>query len=521
MIDKLNEMVRNFETIPFLFIGSGFSKRYFGLPDWTSLLKHMVKQFNDDPFAYRAYEDKASFYEQPYGLNPLIASLIEEDFNREWFQNEDIRHVDNKYIQFILDGCSPFKAEMSYYLEEKSKLKEEYKSEVSLLRKVAKKSIAGIITTNYDLFFETYLSEYKSYIGQQSLLFSQLQGIAEVYKIHGSVSNPTSIVINEKEYKAFKEKSEYLAAKLLTIFMEYPIIFMGYSISDRNIRDILNSIVQCMTKEQVYKLKKKFIFIEYDPKIKDYEIGDSTFSFGSNMLTMTKVTLSDYSIIYNAISMKKMSIPVRLLRVLKDELYLYTLTNEPTRNIKVAPLDDERVSNDDLVLSIGTTEVLSIDGLRGITPSQWYRNIVMDDLNFTDTDLLSYAPYLSRSESGKLPINSLYQEKYNSIPGLSKLLIVDYEDIISNTIKKGRQRKGYTGFEDVLQQKFDQNKEMYNLAYLTEEQMDLNKLELYLKDIFKKDMDVLNLDNSCSAYRTNLRRLIRIYDYLKGKEKNL
>jgi len=51
------------------------------------------------------------------------------------------------------------------------------------------------------LFFEKYLSEYKSYIGQQSLLFSRLQGIAEVYKIHGSVSDPSSVVINENDYK--------------------------------------------------------------------------------------------------------------------------------------------------------------------------------------------------------------------------------------------------------------------------------------------------------------------------------
>lgn len=521
MTDKLNDMISSFETIPFLFIGSGFSKRYFGLPDWTSLLKHMVEQFNDDSFAYRAYEDKATFREHPYGLNPLIASFIEEDFNREWFKNEHIRRVDKEYTQKVLDGCSPFKAEMSYYLRENSKLKEEYKSEVSLLCKVAKKSIAGIITTNYDMFFETYLSEYKSYIGQQSLLFSQLQGIAEIYKIHGSVSDPNSIVINEKEYQAFKEKSEYLAAKLLTIFMEYPIIFMGYSISDKNIRDILNSIVKCMTKDQVDKLKKKFIFVEYDPNIKDYEIGESTFSFDSNMLTMTKITLSDYSIIYKAISKKKMSIPVRLLRVLKDELYLYTLTNEPTKNIKVAPLDDERVSNDDLVLSIGTTEVPSIDGLRGIKTSQWYRNIVLGDLRFTDRDLLSYAPSLAKGESGKLPINSLYQDDYHGILGLSNLLVVDYEDIISKTIRNDRERKKYTSFQDVLEQQFDQSKEMYNLACLTEDQMDLNMLESYLREIFENNMNILDLEDFKGAYRTNLRRLIRIYDYLKGKEKNL
>ena len=204
----------------------------------------MAAKLNKDSFAFRSYEDRASFENSPYGINPKIASLIEEDFNKEWFRNPEIRSLDGAYTEKVENGCSPFKAELSYYLKQKSVLCPELKDEVTLLNNIAKKSIAGIITTNYDLFFETYLSQYTIYIGQQALLFSQLQGIAEVYKIHGSLNDPQSIVINEKDYKEFKEKREYLAAKLLTIFMEYPIIFMGYSISDSNIRDILSSIVK-------------------------------------------------------------------------------------------------------------------------------------------------------------------------------------------------------------------------------------------------------------------------------------
>ena len=66
-----------------------------------------------------------------------------------------------------------------------------------------------------------------------------MQGIAEIYKIHGSVQNPESIVINKADYQKFYDKGKYLAAKLMTIFMEYPIIFIGYSISDSDIQAIL------------------------------------------------------------------------------------------------------------------------------------------------------------------------------------------------------------------------------------------------------------------------------------------
>ena len=151
---------------------------------------------------------------------------------------------------FKKDGCSPFKAETAQFIKSNSVLKETFRDEVKLFGHISKKSVAGIITTNYDMFFEKYLSGYKVFIGQNELLFSQLQGVAEVYKIHGSVLNPQSIVINENDYKEFKEHKEYLAAKLLTIFMEYPIVFIGYSLSDSNIIDILSSIVKCMDNDK-------------------------------------------------------------------------------------------------------------------------------------------------------------------------------------------------------------------------------------------------------------------------------
>ena len=518
MNKTIEQLIESLDTIPFLFVGSGLSRRYYNLPDWTGLLKVMVDKLNQDSFAFRSYEDRASFENNPYGINPKIASLIEEDFNKEWFRNPEIRSLDGAYTEKVENGCSPFKAELSYYLKQKSVLCPELKDEVTLLNNIAKKSIAGIITTNYDLFFETYLSQYTIYIGQQALLFSQLQGIAEVYKIHGSLNDPQSIVINEKDYKEFKEKREYLAAKLLTIFMEYPIIFMGYSISDSNIRDILSSIVKCMSNEQVKLLKKRFIFIEYDAEMEGYDIGESSFAFEDNkMITMTKITLSDYSLIYNAIGKKKMKIPVRLLRLLKDELYLFTLSNEPTNNIKVAAIDDDRIANDELVISIGTTETVSLIGLKGISADQWYRNIVMHDLKYDIKDLLDYAPTLAKQVSGKLPVNSLYEDKYQRIEGIDKLLVNDFEEIISNTIRRDRSKHPQISIESILKEIPDIDKQMIYIAYLKKEQVNLIDLENYLKSKFEQDDDILK--NSKSSTRTNLRRLIRIYDYLKGESK--
>lgn len=96
---------------------------------------------------------------------------------------------------------------------------------------------------------ERIAPSYKVYTGQEELIFSPLQEVAEIFKIHGSVNKPSSIVITGEDYDYFNRNCAYLAAKLITIFMEYPIIFIGYSISGPNIRTILQAMVICLSKK--------------------------------------------------------------------------------------------------------------------------------------------------------------------------------------------------------------------------------------------------------------------------------
>ena len=51
------------------------------------------------------------------------------------------------------------------------------------------------------------------------------------------------------------------------------------------------------------------------------------------------------------------------------------------------------------------------------------------------------------------------------------------------------------------------------IAYLSEEQIDIVELENLLVGLFEEDVNVLQ--NASQSERTNIKRLIRIYDYLK------
>lgn len=508
------DIVKRFNTTPFLFVGSGLTRRYYGLPNWIGLLSHFAKKLRADDFAFQYYESLASSAPEDEKL-PYIATLIEQDFNKAWFSDSSIRSGDEKTNSAIMNHVSPFKAEVAYYIQSISYPKEEYQHECSLLKKLSNRNLSGVITTNYDCFFENLFEGYKVFVGQNELVFSQLQGIGEIYKIHGSITQPDTIIIDQDDYHAFKERSKYLAAKLMTIFMEYPIVFLGYSFSDPDIQAILSDIVECLPESKMELLHNRFVFVEYRLEMDNALVSNHSMTINGKVLEMTKIVLSDFSLLYDALSTKKAALPVKLLRRFKDELYSFALTSEPGTLMHVASLDDKRIDENTLALSIG----LAKTGLYGlghaVDANHWYRNVVLQDSHYPIDDMLQVAyPELLKTNSGILPV-WYYITKATKESSLAKEKApLSYGAIVNDTAIK-RNMKAVAGRDAKqiwIEEKNNRGRALRLLVALPEEKADPKQIEIILKSLFSEDKDILeNLDDSS---RSNLRKLIRIYDYL-------
>lgn len=519
----LEDIVKNFNTTPFLFVGSGLSRRYLDLPNWNGLLRHFANRIHNDEFIYERYLNKRKSSNRSDGETlPLVASDIQEDFDEYWFLDASFRSTNTEVLDQVHKGISPFKAEVAEYIRTSGKLQEKYIEEISLLSEISEKSISGIITTNYDTFLEDHLVGYKKYIGQNELIFSAIQGVAEIYKIHGSVEKPESLVINADDYATFDQRSKYLAAKLMTIFMEYPIVFMGYSLSDANIKKIIQNIAECLTDKQLNNLKDRFIFIDYVEKLDGYEISDTMISLQNNsVLQMKRIQLSDYSLLYHALRGKKASVPVRILRRFKEDLYEFTITNEPTSELRVAYIDDDRISDDDLVLAIGKKSAFSIKGLKGISVDEWYRNLMLSDLPYTSDELLDNAfPKLYRSVDSRIPYFKFLKHSTKVRPDLEKLKMSQtFDRLIPNSYVEHRNiLYAYNSPSQIWNSEKDNiEKATRLLAHLNEEKMDLVELESILFEIFDTHPNIFieEYPDIVKNAKSNIRRLIRIYDYLK------
>lgn len=301
MRDKIIQLLANAPALPVLFIGSGLTRRYLNLPNWEGLLRSFCVK---SPYEYYYNKAERECRDCPDMIYPKTADYIESDYNDAYFTEDTYAESRKKHADDITAKMSPFKFSMADYFKERSEsVQETYAEEIALFRKIGNKNISCIITTNYDLFLENNFGKdhFQTYIGQNELLFSTIYEVAEIYKIHGCCSKPDSIVINSHDYELFVRKSAYLSSKILTLFLERPIIFLGYSVSDPNIRRILRSISDCLENWQLEQLKKRLIFIEWVENLTDEGVSERQFDFDNGKtITMENIKLSDFSTLYTA-----------------------------------------------------------------------------------------------------------------------------------------------------------------------------------------------------------------------------
>ncbi|BDU51370.1 SIR2 family protein [Haliovirga abyssi] len=525
---KLYEQLKKFDSLPFLFVGSGLSRRYLKIEDWENLLRKFAKLSIENAFAYEIYKEKAKNFENKNGINPKIAELIERDFNLKWFKSPEFKKSRKEYAEDITKGISPLKIEIAKYFknvtENLGNGSEIEKKEIEWLKEISKKSISGVITTNYDTLIDEVFTGYKIYIGQEELIFSTLQGTAEIYKIHGCCSKPESIVITENDYKGFNDKNAYLSAKLLTIFLEHPIVFLGYSINDKNVEDILKSITNCLSEENLEKLRDRLIFIEWNNTGKEDEI--STFSkvfSNGKRIEMTRVFVKDFNKIYKVLSMIKSKYNPRILRKLKEEIYELVLTNDPKEKMRVVGFDDEtKIENIEVVMGVGIINDFSRRGYERITAVELYEDIVFNKEKFDNFEIVTKTlPELLKHNSGSVPIFKYLQGYQGELPERVKEELEkrkDLDSFLSRTFKD-KKLKNINRYKSIneIKEDHDDLSSMIQVLYLGEKYLNEIELDGFLKELFEKYPDIL-FDSKMNT-KTNIKRLIKIYDWLKYSKK--
>jgi hypothetical protein len=342
---------------PFLFVGAGLSRRYANGDSWEALLRRFAEATRY-PFEY--YKTSAG------GDYPAMASHIASEFHEVWWRDGEYSESRQRWAKEIVDKESPLKVEVCNTLAELSSnlpTTGQLADELTLLRSAV---VDGVITTNYDTLLETIYPQFKVFVGQEELLFANPQGVAEIYKIHGSVTVPDSLTLTSSDYREFQDRSAYLAAKLLTIFVEHPVIFLGYSITDPNIRSILRSISNCLTQRNIHELRDRLIFVQWQADVSP-SIDSSLIVVDDFQLPITRVTVSAFQDVFGVLASLKRAFPAQLLRRLKEQVYELVLSDDPGHQLFVANIeDDTSLADIDVVFGVGVQAQMGKQGYKGL-----------------------------------------------------------------------------------------------------------------------------------------------------------
>nr|DAT44631.1 MAG TPA: SIR2 family protein [Caudoviricetes sp.] len=505
--EKLASIFQQKKTAPFLFIGSGFTRHYLDSPTWLEILeKFAPKHIN----SYISSIGETNL--------PKIAQIVGKEINDHFWNLP----TNDPFKQKIQDKITTPTAVLRYQIAEELKkldinnIDSKYNDEIKLLQHI---NIDGIITTNWDDILEQLFPKYTKLVGQEDLLTMHSYCIGEIYKIHGCIHQPATMILTEEDYSNFSKKNTYLAAKLITIFLEHPIIFLGYSISDPNIQDILKSIIACLSSKKLNDLKNNLFFVEWNPS-PDTSMNIYNHEFQNNgvIIPTTRIFTHDYTPIYRAINSFEREIPAPVLRHYKKQFYQIVYAEKPEKQLYV--IDEKDIDyNKDIQFVVGFGAIQKYNsavGYVGMSAANLFSDLILEDKKYDPISILTKTrPNLS----GLLP-----QYKY-----LNQIGITSEEEYTQNKLGLNGPLNSLTSFqvnqyknqaehetkgksiEDIVKNT-DPKKVCVFIPYMQITEPDLPHILDFLKKNFH---DFMIKKTYGSSYTSHYRKLACLYDWLK------
>ena len=527
ILKNLVEMKR----LPVLFIGSGFSKRYLkNYPTWIELLKEVAELIGLNDVQFEAHIQKIRSLHPDYKNSEIYAALatVLSDLLTTKLINQEI-NIDKILTQEekekYLNGTDCFKLLISkkfLNFEINSDKEEELKD----LSKIQNK-ISSVLTTNYDNFLKNVIfTNSEQFISQDDLYFSEHTNYAEIYKLHGDVSFPNSIIITSNDYNSFNKNLKLLTAKVMTLLCDFPIIFLGYSLSDENIKAIFYDFINSFGPDVKIKCKDKFIFIEYKKDEQGFIEGEKIFQYNGSDITVKTIKTDNFSDVFKYIDMIHPVNSSIELREIKKSLKKLIVSSEKGEGLPFANINNIENSNSIVFDYRPTTDLSAI----GIVPTMdgFARN--PDELNlliFNGAEI-DYGQYASNwfeisgiQNTRNICVFTIKSNLLDNIENCNKFNInytyrkQQFDNLIreNNTIVDNSSSSG--------------KEEIYQEINSTDETSTINKFSNICSHILKFRLANKLTNQDCHEFislvinkkrdiiaNSNMRKLMSFYDYL-------
>lgn len=534
MSENVLERLASGKRLPILFVGSGISKRYlYRYPNWEELLELAFKKYNSDLYQLQKYRDSFSRSGlSAFEINTKVATNIENDFNAAFFDRKIKLNIgSNKNPNWVRKGISPFKMYLASYFK-KMTLYHRKDLDIELAKfKSLKSKVSAVITTNYDLFLEkeVFPNDYSVFVNQSDLFGADSYNIAEIYKIHGSAIDANSIVITEQDYEKFNASRKLIIAKMLTLFAESPIIFMGYSFTDENIQNIIVDFLGCLSAKQLKNIREHFIFISYEKGQQNLNEIQRTITTSSSVdIPITEICTDNYGLVFDilnkitpGISPVKIRETKRIIKTIVDTSI--TATDAESVIVGIDDLSQIDLTSKPLAVAVGYKENILNKFGYGLIDDELIIEDILYDNKHLNPDSMCIDRFKSLSKTRLLPVFKYVKGASKPPADNSKLQIYinlhnSYDKIvvknITKTIKNVPVFDDFEELTDSMNAIADINKKA-GLLLKNIQSLSTSQIREACKSIF-------SLDRDAAVKSTHFKRCVMYLDLIENypKEKS-
>ena len=220
MFEKLIKLVRKEQVS--LFIGAGFSIEA-GVPSVST-------------------------------LKGLILDELENDQQREEHKGDSLDVLSEFYVEEV---CTGSRNELISLMKKAFEFEPKCMDDHKMLAAIP--HFRTIFTTNYDTLLEASYPESERHIVRNDVDCTYAEEKRNrIFKVHGDFTAPDDVVITSSDYKKFKGKTwpnVMMWNEVRSEFMKKNILFIGYSLSDDNILEIISRISKYVGKNRKTTIK--------------------------------------------------------------------------------------------------------------------------------------------------------------------------------------------------------------------------------------------------------------------------
>lgn len=522
----LDRLIENNEY-PIIFIGSGISKRYINsFPTWEELLEeywaligekvpfysHLIALSKELKDVHPDYsEDRIQFL-----INTRIAKYISNEFEKQFLEGK-LKVPGLDYKSYYKSNQSAFKESIAIRFQN-YELKANVDSEVSNLKELLKKSKI-IVTTNYDNFIEDIFNDDKegnldTYLGSEGF-FNESQGWAELFKIHGGIDQPNSIVITEEDYKKFDENKILISAKLIAALVNSPIIFLGYSLKDENVQNLIADFASQLPKEDSRKSAQRIIVVEreeHQGEIVEQQIRE--YNQGWNY---TLLKTDNFQLLFEKLTQINQGLSPYHIRKYNQVIKNLVVSKGKTGALDTVLLSPDELGNIEDKINAGKPIVVALGDKATIfmMPKllSYLEDYVFDKNEIMPEVALSFVASSNQPKS-RIPFAKYVKETNIENLGLStkeldkiRNRIIDHGRIAKciESINKYNQIEA-DSIDEIVSFEYSKSKEIDVVIYNIEK-IDENELKTYVQNIVSKIMPT-----AAGTLLSHIRKLITAYD---------